>query len=71
MLSKTPNKNGWVVISETCDGCGAKLATRLLDHEPTESEKRECEELLGGMFCIFTQVIKMELNSVPVITESA
>lgn len=63
--------SGWGVISESCDECGAKLATRLLDHEPTEAEKRDCEQILGGMHCISTRVVKMEMNSAPVITESA
>lgn len=61
--------NLWVVISESCHGCGGNLATLILDHEPTESEKRKCNDALGGMCCIVTRVVKADVNSVAIITQ--
>ena len=53
----------WVIVSKTCENCGGEIAVRILTEKPTEPQIKENRESLGGMFCIETYVVSVEINS--------
>ena len=59
----------WTIISVSCRDCGGKIAVRLMDHKPTEQEVRGTADSLGGMHCIDTAVLELEVNDEPQTAE--
>jgi hypothetical protein len=59
----------WILHSIACPDCGAGQSFQLLDHRPTAEEVTYNEESLGGMFCIKTIELEVEMNGHQVINQ--
>jgi hypothetical protein len=55
-----------VIVSVSCDNCGADAAIRSLDHSPTAEEIKENENEIGGMWCIRSYVSEVETGGATV-----
>lgn len=58
----------WILHSVACQDCGGQQAFQLLDHPPTSDEVDHNEHALGGMFCITTTRMQVDVNDCPVTT---
>ncbi len=59
-------KDIWVASSTSCKDCNV-MATATFDHIPTEEDKENIEEKMGGMQCIITKNFKMEINGEAIV----
>jgi len=67
--SKVSIDKFYLIISRTCDGCGNHVSLKLKDTLPLASEVLEIEEGLGGMFCIQTKIVELQLNTITEVQE--
>lgn len=54
--------NIWVVFAKSCDECGGDTVCEIFYNKPTEAEKQEVADSIGGMFCIKVWEIEKEIN---------
>ena len=58
----------WVVVATSCQGCNS-LAVQVLDHVPDEGNIAAVKDEAGGMWCISTRTLEVEVNAEPQETE--
>lgn len=52
----------YLIIAQTCDGCGGKVAVKMQQTEPTPEEIEEVKDSLGSMFCIRSYTTSAEMG---------
>ena len=50
----------YILIAVTCSNCGGEMAVKAFGELPTEEQKRDLCEKLGGMFCIKTRIFRQD-----------
>jgi hypothetical protein len=54
----------WVVLATSCPDCGSTQAIGLFNDKPTERDKVEVADTIGGMYCIKTSEVKIRLGDI-------
>jgi hypothetical protein len=62
------NENVWMLMGRSCQDCNV-TAVQILTREPTESDKSELKESMGGMFCIKVHSAMVEVDGNPIVIE--
>jgi hypothetical protein len=57
-----PKELLWIVITQSCAGCGSHMAVRLFYHHPTEEQIKTVKD--GMPFCSKTLIKEIDLSKV-------
>lgn len=56
----------YLIVSQSCHECGGNLVARLMSQVPSDTDVRQNEQKLGGMYCIVTETMQIEADGDPV-----
>jgi hypothetical protein len=55
-------KTVWLIIAKECEDCGGAMAIKAMSTKPSEQDERDTESFLGGMWCIQSHTVRVEID---------